>query len=178
MCVFTSSKNDMWQPSAPGWEEIVFSFIVSLLATVPVNRKFTLVYVECKCIVNVERSKKRIYKTRNVYAKGSEWMSPWAEAGVRAVLQPSPSSVSDCTSVSTRRSRGVSNTGQPWLFSPAAAPAWLGGRSWTGRRPPGATRTCPAGSPISSTAAASWCVVIVLQRVNVDCLGRFHVNVT
>lgn len=81
-----------------------------------------------------------------------------------------------CTSVSTRWSRGVSDTGQPWLFSLAAAPTWSEGTSWTWRRPPDATRTCPAGSPKGSTAAALRCVVTVLQRANVDCFGHFHVT--
>lgn len=62
-------------------------------------------------------------------------------------------------------SMDVWDTGQPWLFSLAAAPTWSGGKSWTGRLPAAATRTYPAGSPADSTAAALWCVVVVLHGV-------------
>lgn len=67
--------------------------------------------------------------------------------------------------VPMKRSRGVSGTGRLWLFSPAAAPTWSAGRSWTGRLPPEATRTYPAGSPTNSTAAAWRCVAVALWRI-------------
>lgn len=70
----------------------------------------------------------------------------------------------DRTGVSRIWSRGVWDTGQRWLFSLAAAPAWWGGRSWTGRLPPVATRTYPAGSQTSSMASALRCVAVVLSR--------------
>lgn len=86
------------------------------------------------------------------------------------VSEPAPEraipmgSEQDRTGVSRIWSRGVWDTGQRWLFSLAAAPAWWGGRSWTGRLPPVATRTYPAGSQTSSMASALRCVAVVLSR--------------
>lgn len=124
------------------------------------NENFSLVFVQYKCIMKVQQRRKHAESMGNA-------------ASLRSLL---PDADIWCTPVSTRWSRGVSNTERPWLFSPAAAPTWSGGRSWTGRPPPDATRTCPAGSPISSTAAAWRCGVIVLQRVNLDCFGHFHLT--
>lgn len=79
------------------------------------------------------------------------------------------------TGMPRRWSRGVSDTGQLWLFPLAAAPTWSGGMSWTARLPPAATRIYLAGSQTSSTASALRCVAVVLHRVTRRLIHRFCV---
>ena len=74
------------------------------------------------------------------------------------------SSVQYRASVSRRWSRGVSDTGQRWLSSLAAAVTWSRGKSWSWRLPPEATRTYLVGFQTSSMTWGLRCVEVVLDK--------------